>query len=165
MSDPEKEQLEIMESEDFGNEASSQAMDAALQSSFVILKVVIAVLVVYLVFSNTFTVEDKKEGAIILSFGKSRKPGAQTRLFAQYSLSHNIPRPIVLYFCQVLDFPIAGKTWFSRITFFAPYYFRALLSRAACRGRSARWPYSTERPACARSTKSAYHPERVRSTP
>ena len=61
-----------MESEDFGNEAGSRAMDAALRSSFVILKVVIAVLVVYLVFSNTFTVEDKKEGAIILRFGNSR---------------------------------------------------------------------------------------------
>ena len=84
VSDPEKEQLEIMEPEDFGNEAGSQAMDAALRSSFVILKVVIAVLVVYLIFSNTFTVEDKKEGAIILSFGKSRtsaedvwKPGVR----------------------------------------------------------------------------------------
>ena len=72
MSDPEKEQLKIMESEDFGNEAGSRAMDAALRSSFVILKVVIAVLVVYLIFSNTFTVEDKKEGAIILRFGNSR---------------------------------------------------------------------------------------------
>ena len=33
VSDPEKEQLEIMEPEDFGNEAGSQAMDAALRTS------------------------------------------------------------------------------------------------------------------------------------
>ena len=71
MSDSEKKQPE-MAPEDFGNEAGSRAMDAALRSSFVILKVVIAVLVVYLIFSNTFTVEDKKEGAIILRFGNSR---------------------------------------------------------------------------------------------
>ena len=48
-------------------------MDEALQSSFTILKLVIAVLVVYLVFSNTSTVEGKKEGVIILRFGKARE--------------------------------------------------------------------------------------------
>jgi regulator of protease activity HflC (stomatin/prohibitin superfamily) len=48
-------------------------MDAALQSSFTILKLVIAVLVVYLVLSNTSTVEGKKEGVIILRFGKARE--------------------------------------------------------------------------------------------
>ena len=61
MSDPEEKQSE-MEPVDIGNEASSQAMDAALQSSFVILKVVIAVLAVYLVFSNTFSVVEGKQG-------------------------------------------------------------------------------------------------------
>jgi len=71
MSDPEEKQSE-MEPVDIGNEASSQAMDAALQSSFVILKVVIAVLAVYLVFSNTFSVVEGKQGAIILRFGESR---------------------------------------------------------------------------------------------
>ena len=83
MSDSGKKQTE-MGLEDIGNEASSQAMDAALRSSFVILKVVIAVLAVYLVFSNTFSVENKKEGAIILRFGESRtsaedvwKPGVR----------------------------------------------------------------------------------------
>ena len=59
MSDPGKKQPE-MGLEDIGNEAGSQAMDAALRSSFVILKVVIAVLAVYLVFSNTFSVENKR---------------------------------------------------------------------------------------------------------
>ena len=58
---------------DLGNEAGSTAMDEALQSSFTILKLVIAVLVVYLVFSNTSTVEGKKEGVIILRFGKARE--------------------------------------------------------------------------------------------
>ncbi len=71
MSDPEKKKPE-MGPEDIGNEAGSQAMNAALQSSFVILKVVIAVLAVYLVFSNTFSVVGGKEGAIILRFGESR---------------------------------------------------------------------------------------------
>ncbi|MDP7011824.1 MAG: hypothetical protein QF685_10620, partial [Verrucomicrobiota bacterium] len=71
MSDPGEKQPEI-EPEDIGNEAGSQAMDAALQSSFVILKVVIAVLAVYLVFSNTFSVVEGKQGAIILRFGESR---------------------------------------------------------------------------------------------
>ena len=71
MSDPGKKQPEVGP-EDIGNEAGSQAMDAALQSSFVILKVVIAVLAVYLVFSNTFSVAGGKEGAIILRFGESR---------------------------------------------------------------------------------------------
>ena len=83
MSDSGKKQPE-MGPVDIGNEAGSQAMDAALRSSFVILKVVIAVLAVYLVFSNTFSVKDKKEGAIILRFGESRtslkdvwKPGVR----------------------------------------------------------------------------------------
>ena len=64
MSDPEEKQSE-MEPVDIGNEASSQAMDAALQSSFVILKVVIAVLAVYLVFSNTFSVVEGKQLSLI----------------------------------------------------------------------------------------------------
>lgn len=55
---------------DLGNEAGSQAMDQALQSSFTILKLVIAVLVVYLVFSNTSAVEGEKEGVIILRLGQ-----------------------------------------------------------------------------------------------
>ncbi len=55
-----------------GNEADSRAMDEALQSSFTILKLVISVLVVYLIFSNTSTVEDDKEGVIILRFGQPR---------------------------------------------------------------------------------------------
>ncbi len=71
MSDPGEKQPEI-EPEDIGNEAGSQAMDAALRSSFVILKVVIVVLAVYLIFSNTFSVVEGKQGAIILRFGESR---------------------------------------------------------------------------------------------
>ena len=57
---------------DLGNEAGSRAMEGALQSSFTILKLVIAVLVVYLVFSNTFSVDEDSEGAIVLRFGQSR---------------------------------------------------------------------------------------------
>lgn len=72
MNDPEKKTNESVDL-DLGNEAGSTAMDEALQSSFTILKLVIAVLVVYLVFSNTSTVEGKKEGVIILRFGKARE--------------------------------------------------------------------------------------------
>jgi regulator of protease activity HflC (stomatin/prohibitin superfamily) len=71
MSDPKLDSPETGP-EDLGDEAGARAMDAALRSSFVILKCVIAILVVFLVFSNTFTVEDQKEGAIILRFGQSR---------------------------------------------------------------------------------------------
>jgi len=53
-----------------GNEAGTRAMDEALQSSFTILKLVIAVLAVYLVFSNTSAVEGDSEGVIILRFGQ-----------------------------------------------------------------------------------------------
>ena len=82
--------------DDFGDEAGSLAMDAALRSSFVILKVVIAVLLVYLVFSNTFTVEDKKEGAIILRFGKQRTPAAKVwepgiRFAWPYPIEEKVP--------------------------------------------------------------------------
>ena len=73
MSEPVRNKSELTP-EELGQEAGSRAMDAALRSSFVILKVVIAVLVVYLVFSNTFTVEDQKEGAIVLRLGASRTP-------------------------------------------------------------------------------------------
>jgi regulator of protease activity HflC (stomatin/prohibitin superfamily) len=52
------------------NEAGTRAMDEALQSSFTILKLVIAVLAVYLVFSNTSAVEGDSEGVIILRFGQ-----------------------------------------------------------------------------------------------
>jgi len=56
-----------------GNEiGSTRAMDEALQSSFTILKLIIAVLVVYLVFSNTSAVEGESEGVIILRFGQPR---------------------------------------------------------------------------------------------
>ena len=72
MSDPQKKTNDPVDL-DLGNEAGSRAMDAALQSSFAILKLVIAVLVVYLVLSNTSTVEGKKEGVIILRFGKARE--------------------------------------------------------------------------------------------
>ena len=41
-----------------------------LRSSFVILKGVIGVLVVYLLFSNAFVVEENSEGAIVLRFGE-----------------------------------------------------------------------------------------------
>ena len=76
MTDPEDNPREETPDE-VGGEAGSQAMDAALRSSFVILKCVIAVLVVFLLFSNTKTVEDKQEGAIVLRFGKSRTPADQ----------------------------------------------------------------------------------------
>jgi len=66
-----------MDSAEVGSEAGSQAMDAALRSSFVILKGVIALLVVFLIFSNTKTVEDQQEGAIVLRFGKSRTPASE----------------------------------------------------------------------------------------
>ena len=72
MNEPENKSREPVDL-DLGNEAGSRAMDEALQSSFTILKLVIAVLVVYLVFSNTSTVEGKKEGVIILRFGKARE--------------------------------------------------------------------------------------------
>ena len=72
MSDTDPKKVDAP-AEEFQQEAGSQqAMDAALRSSFVILKVVITVLVVYLLFSNTFTVEDGKEGAVIMRFGVSR---------------------------------------------------------------------------------------------
>lgn len=57
---------------DLGNEAGSRAMEQALRSSFTILKLVIAVLAVYLVFSNTFTVKQDAEGAVILRFGQAQ---------------------------------------------------------------------------------------------
>lgn len=57
-------------SAELGNEAGAKAMDAALRSSFVILKGVIGVLVVYLLFSNAFVVEENSEGAILLRFGE-----------------------------------------------------------------------------------------------
>ena len=72
MNEPENKSREPADL-DLGNEAGSRAMDEALQSSFTILKLVIAVLVVYLIFSNTGTVEGKKEGVIILRFGKARE--------------------------------------------------------------------------------------------
>lgn len=82
--------------DDFGDEAGSQAMDAALRNSFVILKGVIAVLLVYLIFSNTFTVEDQKEGAIILQFGKQRTPDAKVwepgiRFAWPYPIEEKVP--------------------------------------------------------------------------
>ena len=55
MSDPRKKTNDPVDL-DLGNEAGSRAMDAALQSSFTILKLVIAVLVVYLVLSATQSV-------------------------------------------------------------------------------------------------------------
>ena len=72
MNEPENKSREPV-GLDLGNEAGTRAMDEALQSSFTILKLVIAVLVVYLIFSNTSTVEGKKEGVIILRFGKARE--------------------------------------------------------------------------------------------
>lgn len=72
MNEPENKSREPADL-DLGAEAGSRAMDEALQSSFTILKLVIAVLVVYLIFSNTGTVEGKKEGVIILRFGKARE--------------------------------------------------------------------------------------------
>jgi regulator of protease activity HflC (stomatin/prohibitin superfamily) len=72
MSDPDENNKDLI-GHDLGHEAGSRAMDQALQSSFTILKLVIAVLVVYLIFSNTSTVEGKKEGVIILRFGKARE--------------------------------------------------------------------------------------------
>ena len=57
---------------DLGNEAGSHAMEQALRSSFTILKLVIAVLAVYLVFSNTFSVDENTEGAIVLRFGQAQ---------------------------------------------------------------------------------------------
>ena len=72
MNEPENKSREPADL-DLGTEAGSRAMDEALQSSFTILKLVIAVLVVYLIFSNTGTVEGKKEGVIILRFGKARE--------------------------------------------------------------------------------------------
>ncbi|MDE2680384.1 MAG: SPFH domain-containing protein [Verrucomicrobiota bacterium] len=72
MNEPENKSREPADL-DLGAEAVSRAMDEALQSSFTILKLVIAVLVVYLIFSNTGTVEGKKEGVIILRFGKARE--------------------------------------------------------------------------------------------
>jgi len=62
---------------DLGNEAGARAMEGALQSSFTILKLVIAVLVVYLIFSNTFAVDQDSEGAIVLRFGQSRTIDAE----------------------------------------------------------------------------------------
>ena len=76
MSEPEQNEPDLTP-EELGHEAGSRAMDAALRSSFVILKVVIAVLVVYLLFSNTFTVEDQQEGAIVLRLGESRTPTSE----------------------------------------------------------------------------------------
>lgn len=76
MREPEHNERELTP-EELGHEAGSRAMDAALHSSFVILKVVIAVLVVYLLFSNTFTVEDQQEGAIVLRLGESRTPTSE----------------------------------------------------------------------------------------
>ena len=55
------------------NEASERAMEEALQSSFTILKIVIAVLVIYLlVFSNLVNVKQDTEGAIVLRFGQAQ---------------------------------------------------------------------------------------------
>ena len=55
------------------NEASERAMEEALQSSFTILKIVIAVLVIYLlVFSNLVNVKQDAEGAIVLRFGQAQ---------------------------------------------------------------------------------------------
>jgi len=76
MSEPAHNEPELTP-EELGHEAGSRAMDAALRSSFVILKVVITVLVVYLLFSNTFTVEDQQEGAIVLRLGESRTPTSE----------------------------------------------------------------------------------------
>ena len=91
-----KQQPPEMAPDDFGDEAGSQAMDAALRNSFVILKGVIVALLVYLIFSNTFTVEDKKEGAIILQFGKQRTPDAEVwepgiRFAWPYPIEEKVP--------------------------------------------------------------------------
>lgn len=64
------EELDQMAEANSSGEAGSQAMEQALRSSFVILKLVIAVLVVYLVFSNTYSVDQDKSGAIELRFGQ-----------------------------------------------------------------------------------------------
>ena len=69
MSQDSEEQDQISEV-NLSGEAGSQAMEYALHSSFVILKLVIAVLVIYLVFSNTYSVEQDKSGAIELRFGQ-----------------------------------------------------------------------------------------------
>jgi len=54
------------------NESGTRAMEEALQSSFTILKIVIAVLVIYLlVFSNLVNVKQDAEGVIVLRFGKA----------------------------------------------------------------------------------------------
>lgn len=63
-------ELDQMTEANSSGEAGSQAMEQALRSSFVILKIVIAVLVVYLVFSNTYSVDQDKSGAIELRFGQ-----------------------------------------------------------------------------------------------
>ena len=69
MSQDTEELDQVLEANSSG-EAGSRAMEQALRSSFVILKLVIAVLVIYLVFSNTYSVEQEKSGAIELRFGE-----------------------------------------------------------------------------------------------
>tara|TARA_B100001123_G_scaffold450042_1_gene618193 strand:- start:1986 stop:3107 length:1122 start_codon:yes stop_codon:yes gene_type:complete len=64
------EELDQITEANLSGEAGSRAMEQALQSSFVILKLVIAVLVIYLVFSNTYSVDQDKSGAIELRFGQ-----------------------------------------------------------------------------------------------
>ena len=64
------EELDQILDADSSGEAGSRAMEQALRSSFVILKLVIAVLVIYLVFSNTYSVDEDSEGAIELRFGQ-----------------------------------------------------------------------------------------------
>ena len=69
MSRDTEELDQVLEANSSG-EAGSRAMEQALRSSFVILKLVIAVLVIYLVFSNTYSVDQDKSGAIELRFGQ-----------------------------------------------------------------------------------------------
>lgn len=64
------EELDQILDADSSGEAGSRAMEQALRSSFVILKLVIAVLVIYLLFSNTYSVDEDSEGAIELRFGQ-----------------------------------------------------------------------------------------------
>ena len=59
--------------ENLENESGARAMEEALQSSFTILKIVIAVLVIYLlIFSNLVNVKQDAEGVIVLRFGKAQ---------------------------------------------------------------------------------------------
>ena len=76
---------------DLGNEAGSRAMEQALRSSFTILKLVIAVLAVYLVFSNTFSVDENTEGAIVLRFGQAQTEDRDKVFEPVFGLRGRIP--------------------------------------------------------------------------